>query len=254
MWPRIGPIPTYAITYAVAIVVHFWLSKGAARRLGLNRRVWLAVSLSYLAGMTVGAKALYDIHHSQFRLWALLNPRHYFQGGLWGGLLAYIVIAVPLTMVLARPRREALDLVALSIPVPWSLAKLGCLLNGCCYGRASSLPWAVVFPEGPGSVPAGVPMHPTQIYEILAMAAILLAFRALRHDRWRGTMLFWFLMVYGFGRAAIDTTRGDTDHHVCIGPATMTQLVCLATGIAAAVLLVWWRHAAVPQSPPEGVA
>jgi len=195
-----------------------------------------------MEGMTVGAKALYDVQHRQLDLRALLSMQHYVVGGLWGGLLAYIVLAVPLALILAKRRRPALDLVALSIPIPWIFVKLGCLFNGCCYGKACSMPWAIAFPEGGTGAPAGVPRHPTQIYEILVMVCVLVVFKMLKYERWQGTMLLWFLILYGLGRAATEIWRGDADHHVYIGPLTLSQLICLiAAGVSILALYSWHR-------------
>jgi phosphatidylglycerol:prolipoprotein diacylglycerol transferase len=193
--------------------------------------------------MIFGAKLLYDVHHSQFDLAALLRAKHYQEGGFWGGLLAYLVLAVPLAALLAKQKRAALDLVALTIPIPWSVAKLGCFFNGCCYGRPSSLPWAIAFPEGEYA-PAGVPLHPVQVYEILAVLAILFIFRIVENDRSRGTLLLWFVTAYGFGRAATDVFRGDIDRHLYLGSITLTQLVCLAAGTVSLLLLtlILWRQ------------
>lgn len=237
MWPRLGPIPTYTVLYSVGILSHYSISYLLSRRLGLRHRVWIAASVCYNFGMIVGAKALYDVQHTQFDFRALFSVSHYVKGGLWGGLLAYLCLSVPLVLVLSRHRRAALDLIALSIPIPWVFAKLACLFNGCCYGRPSSLPWAITFPQGGAGAPAGVPLHPTQIYEILLVLCIVGVFAALKRERWQGTMLLWFLILYGFGRAAIEFWRGDADHHVYIGPLTLSQVICFAVaGVSILVL------------------
>lgn len=250
MWPRIGPMMTYGICYLIGFVLHFLVGRRAARHLGLKRRVWIATGVCYMLGMTVGAKALFDLRHAQFRLAALLDLEHYRAGGLWGGLPAYFALAVPLALLLTKRRRAGVDLVALSIPVPWIVAKLGCLLNGCCHGRACSLPWAITFPEGARGAPAGVPVHPTQLYEIAIMLAMLGLFAMLKSDRWRGTKLLWFLLVYGFGRAATDFFRGDNDLP-SQGFLTLTQAICVATGVLAllTLLLVRTETAAKPSAP-----
>ena len=242
MWPRIGPIPTYGVLYIISILSYFLIACLIARRLGLRHRVWLVVGICYMVGMTVGAKALYDIQHAQFDFLALLSTGHYMQGGLWGGLLAYFVLSVPLVLLLAKHRRAALDLVALSIPVPWVFVKLGCLFNGCCYGKKYSLLWAITFPEGAAGAPAGIPLHPTQIYEILVVLCVLVVFKILKYERWRGTMLLWFLILYGLGRAATEFFRGDFDHHLYVGPLTLSQLICLlAAGVSILLLFLWRR-------------
>ena len=237
MYPWIGPIPTYSILYILSIISHFLMCYFIAKRFGLRRRVWIVSGICYMVGMTVGAKMLYDIRSAQFDLRALLSIRHYMQGGLWGGMLAYFILAVPLALILAKNRRAAIDLVAMSIPIPWVFAKIGCLFNGCCYGKASSLPWAITFPEGARGAPAGVPLHPTQIYEILVVLCIIVVFKKLKFDRWRGAMLLWFLALYGTGRAATEFFRGDFDHHLFVGPLTISQLICLLAAGASIILL-----------------
>ena len=242
MWPRIGPIPTYGVLYIISILSYFLIACLIAKRLGLRRRVWIVVGICYMEGMTVGAKLLYDIQRAQFDLRAMLSIGHYMQRGLWGGLLAYFVLAVPLALVLARHKRAALDLVALSIPIPWIFVKLACLFNGCCYGQKCSLPWAITFPEGAAGAPAGIPLHPTQIYEILVVLCILVVFKVLKYERWRGTMLLWFLILYGLGRAATEIFRGDFDHHLYIGGLTLSQLICLVAASVSILLLFLWRR------------
>ena len=242
MWPNIGPIPTYGLLYFLGIIVHFCVSRGVARRLGLKRRVWIVVSVWYYVAMTLGAKALYDIRHSDLDLRALFTPEHYMKVGLWGGLLVHLVLAVPLALLLSRRRRSALDLIALSIPIPLALAKIGCFLSGCCYGRPSSLPWAIAFPVGSLASPAGVRLHPTQLYELAVMAVTLLVLKSLRHDRWQGTRLLWFLAIYGLGRAATDMFRGDTERYLYLGPLTLTQVVCLTASAVSILSLILWTR------------
>jgi phosphatidylglycerol:prolipoprotein diacylglycerol transferase len=242
MYPRIGPVPTYSIFYLLSILSHFLVCYFIAKKLRLRRRVWIVVGVCYMLGMTVGAKVLYDIQHSQFDFRALVSIKHYMRGGLWGGLLAYFILALPLVLILARNKLSALDLVAMAIPVPWIFAKIGCFCNGCCYGKESSGPWAMAFPEGARGAPPNIPLHPTQIYEILVVICVLIVFKKLNYKRWRGTMLLWFLALYGTGRAATEFFRGDADHHLFVGPLTLSQLICLiSAGVSIILLNLWCR-------------
>jgi len=242
MYPKIGPVATFGVLYLIGIILHFLISWRIAKRYGLKRRVWIVVSVCYLVGMTLGAKLLYDLRHGSVDVTALFQAEHYLQGGLWGGLLAYWAMAVPAVLLLAQDRRSALDLVGLSIPIPWIAAKLGCLLHGDCYGKPCSLPWAITFPEGARGAPAGIPLHPTQLYEVGIMLVILLVFARLKSDRWRGTRLLWFLLIYGFGRAATDFLRGDTESYLYPGLLTLTQLLCIIAGVVALLVLAFLRH------------
>ena len=151
---------------------------------------------------------------------------------------AYLALAIPAAILLSARQAAVLDLVALTIPIPWMLAKLGCLLNGCCYGRPTTLPWAVTFPPAARHAPPGVALHPTQLYEIGIMLILLLIFFALRSDRWRGTKLLWFLLIYGLGRAATDFFRGDTEGPLYLGLLGLTQLLSLIAAAGALVVLM----------------
>lgn len=241
----------YGILYLAGILSHFFVSARISGRLGVSRRVWIIVSICYLVGMTLGAKMLYDIRHSQFDIGALVSTEHYLREGLWGGLFAYFVLAAPAAFFFAKRKPPALDLVALSVPIPWIFAKVGCLLNGCCYGRACNLPWAITLSEAAGEAPAGVPLHPTQVYEILVMVGILAVFRAVKHERWQGTMLFWFLILYGFGRAGTDVFRGDVYRYLHVGPITLTQLVCLSVAIVSVLILCFLKRRQENLPPPN---
>lgn len=236
MWPRIGSVPTYGILYILGFVAHLLIARRLASKFGLRRRVWIAASVCYMIGMIPGAKFLFHVRLGEFDPMVIFSAKHYVQGGLWGGLLAYVILAIPVTLLLARNRKAALDLVAVSVPIPWTMAKLGCLLNGCCFGKPCSLPWGIIFPEG--GAPAGVPVHPTQIYEIIIMGLLVVVFRLLQSERWRGTMLLWFVGIYGFGRAAIDIFRGDADRYIYIGSLTLTQLICAAAAVVSITMLL----------------
>lgn len=252
MWPFIGPIPTYGIFYFGGIILHFIVGWRIAKHSGLKRRVWIVAGMCYMLAMTVGAKILFDLSVSDLDFSALLTLQRWTRGGLWGGLLAYFPLAISAVLILSDRKAAALDLVAASVPGPWIMAKLGCFFNGCCYGRPCSLPWAVTFPEGARGAPAGVPLHPTQLYEILLMAAILAVFKLLASDRWRGTKLLWFLALYGLGRALTDFLRGDAERPHAIETLTMTQRICLgAAAVAFVVLVIFWRIQSSPTFPRE---
>ena len=250
MWPMIGPIRTYGLLYFTGMILHFVVGWRIARRRGLRRRVWIAASVCYLLGMTFGAKILYDIRQGNFQAEALLRAEHYQAGGLWGGLLVYFALAVPLIPLLARRRSDGLDLTAETVPIPWIAAKIGCFLNGCCHGRPCSLPWSVTFPEGARGAPAGIPLHPSQLYEVGLMVMIVLVLATRRSDRWRGTKLLWFLILYGLGRAGTDFLRGDAADQLHLGPLSLTQMLCLIAAVAALLALLWTSR---PSNGPSQV-
>jgi phosphatidylglycerol:prolipoprotein diacylglycerol transferase len=209
--------------------------------------VGILLGLAFAFGMVVGAKILYDILQGAVVPANYLKPSHYLGGGLFGGPLAYLAIVTPAALLFARDRRRALDLIALTLPIPMIVAKVACFANGCCYGVRCDLPWAVTFP--PGAVaPAGIPRHPTALYEIAVLLVILAIFvfpRPATHTRWRpaGSLLGWFVALYGLGRPLTEVFRGDDRGLPVFGPFTPSQLLCLAAGVIATctLLFVWTR-------------
>ncbi len=242
MWPKIGPVPIYGTLHLLGFVVFFLISRRAAKRLDLRRRVWITVSVCYIMGTIPGAKYLYHVRRLEFDPTVIFSAKHYIQGGMWGGLVVYFPLAIAVMLLVARNKKAALDLVAVSLPIPWAMGKLGCLFNGCCHGKACSLPWAITLREGTSAALVGIPVHPTQIYEILLMGLLVFVFKLLRGERWRGTMLLWFVGIYGFGRATIDMFRGDADHLIYIGPITLTQMICLAAAVVSIGILFLSRR------------
>ena len=118
MCPKLAGVPAYSIFYTAGIVLHLILCLVLARRLCVEWRARIAVLACYLFGMTVGAKALYDLRVGGFSFAALAQPSHYAAGGLWGGPLVYLALSVPLAWLLSTRKRAALDLTVLTLPAP----------------------------------------------------------------------------------------------------------------------------------------
>jgi len=232
----------YAVFYTAGMLSHLLLGLLLARRMNLPKRLATALSAVYVLAMTVGAKALYDLQHGHFQPAALLSLQHFIEGGMWGGPLVYLGLSVLISLALWRNRWATLDLAVLSLPVPLMLSKLACFCQGCCHGRACPWPWALTFPQG-GSAPAGTPIHPTQLYEIAVLALILFLLLRLNRDRWRGTLLAWFLLLYGSGRALTEIWRGDLQERLSLGPLSHSQWLCVAAAaVSAGILLIRARR------------
>lgn len=249
MIPKIGAIDSYWYFYLGAIPVHALVAFVVARQSKVSMRGWALVTASYAFGMLVGAKALFDLIAGRFSLRALLSVDHYIEGGLWGGPVVVLGL-VAVSAASDRPNMaRTLDYAALTLPIPMCVAHVGCLVQGCCYGRPTVLPWGLRFPEGGPVAPSGAALHPTQLYEVVLLVVIMLVFsRARREPVWRGMLLPWFLAIYGLGRAAIEVFRGD--RQVSYAGISVSQVVCLAVGASClSCLALVYRHRAVTAPP-----
>ena len=119
-----------------------------------------------MAGL-LGARALYVISYWEEgfagKPWYEVFMIHH--GGLvfYGGLIGAVLTSVVYVKWKRLPPMKVGDALAPSIALGHVFGRIGCFLNGCCFGSACSLPWAVRFPAEHQT--AGQPVHPSQLYE-----------------------------------------------------------------------------------------
>ena len=133
---------------AVAFLFGTWLALRESRRLHLDEdRVVTVVLVALVAGV-LGARMLYVLEHvSEFRReWGSVLAL--WQGGLtlYGGLVAGVFGGLLAARRLGLPVWVTADALAPSLAFGGAIGRVGCFLNGCCYGRPTRLPWGVSFP------------------------------------------------------------------------------------------------------------
>ena len=158
----------------------------------------------------------------------------FWQGGLtfYGGIL----LAVPAGFWFAKRRglspMRAADVMAPALMLGLAFGRVGCFLNGCCYGAATESVFGVRFPK------LFADRHPTQLYESLFALSLFFVLRYLIAKRTRGAgeLSGWMLGIYGVFRIAIETLRDDA--RGALGPLSTSQLISIPL-IALGVFLVW---------------
>jgi len=167
----------------------------------------------------------------------------FWQGGLtfYGALL----FAIPGALWYCRRKRLDFlavgDLVAPYLMVGQGIGRIGCFLEGCCYGAPTAGPFGVRFPGH------ALARHPTQLYEMaadFAIAAILLF--AVAPGR-RGERLGWMLALYGAARALVELLRDDPRGG--IGPLSTSQLIAIPAIALGLWLVARARRGAQPGHP-----
>jgi phosphatidylglycerol:prolipoprotein diacylglycerol transferase len=156
--PFIGmKVPGYGLMLTVAFLLAIvWAARRAARSGGNPDVIFNAGFVALVCGV-VGCRGMYVVHYwDQFAyrgslaqiLWAIIDVRN---GGLefYGGfILSVIGVPLWLTLVEKVSLRWYMDIVAPSAALGLAIGRVGCFLNGCCYGNVSDLPWATRFPFG----------------------------------------------------------------------------------------------------------
>ena len=249
---HLGPVHlrSYGVMMAVAFLVGTWLGLREARRLGLDEDRLVNVILITLVASILGARALYVIEHlAEFRReWGGVFAL--WQGGLtlYGGIIAGTLAGLITARRLRLPMWVTADALTPSLAIGTMFGRVGCFLNGCCYGRPTTLPWGVKFPPGSfASLEFGdTPVHPSQLYNAavgLGLFAVLWAMR--KRVRTPGVLFWTFLVVFAVARIGIDLTRTyESDAMILRGavPLTESQLTSIALALFGALMILRLRR------------
>ncbi len=267
---HLGPLEVrwYGVFAALAVLAGYFLAARRAPKYGLNRNDAADLLITCVVVGLVGARLEYvrrfwnlyfaDDWLAIFRIW---EGGLVFQGGF--------ILALPAFWLLCRIRRwrpgDIGDLMALVVPVGHAIARIGCLLNGCCFGRPWSGPLAVAYPAHlnevlacqianghlPVDAAAPLPVVPVQALEALMCLAIggliwlLEKKQILRYQRFT-----LYMLLYALGRFCIEFLRGD---YVRLGGLTPAQTTCVAVVLPLTGAVILWsvwrrRHGTPPQS------
>lgn len=200
-----GVMVLLAIAFLVGWSLYFAKRGGYSRDFMLGAGLW-AVPLGF-----VGAKLVHLIDNMSYYLAYpsdILNPAGLaIFGAILGGVLG-VWVHCSLRRV---PFAPLADLAAPGIILAQAIGRIGCTINGCCYGTPSSLPWAVSWTHPDSYAPLGVAVHPTQLYELLwDLVVFALLWWLLRHRfRAPGTLFATYLALYSVGSFTIRFWRGD---------------------------------------------
>lgn len=214
---------------------------------------WLIVSGLF------GARVLYVVTYWKDSFaggpwWEVFMIQH---GGLvfYGGLIGAIAATLVYVKVKKLPPFKLGDALAPSIALGYVFGRIGCLLNGCCYGKVCHLPWAITFPnQSPaweqqfqaglvgGHAPA-LPVHPTEVYDSLLNLVLYIGLAWLyRRKKFDGQVFATYLVCYAVTRSIVETFRGDySSLHIHDG-LTPAQLICIGIFVGGLSLFILLRR------------
>lgn len=148
------------------------------------------------------------------------------RGGLswFGGLILGFICSVVYLRKKEISIYTFLDLMVPFVALAQAIGRVGCLLNGCCYGKVSK--YGIYFAAHE------LPLIPTQLYSSLALIFIFIILRLLQDRPHReGEIFFWYLLLYSIKRFFIEFWRADNE--IILFGLTLFQLIsfvifCLA--------------------------
>ena len=230
----LGPVKVhwYGLSYLAGLAFAWWLAARRASRPGavLNRSQVDDMVFFSAMGVVLGGRLGYILFYGGDRLlqdpmWALRvwEGGMSFHGGMLGVILANWWYARAHKLNFAR----LLDFVAPLVPVGLGLGRLGNFIGQELWGRPSSVPWAMVFPNDP----LQLPRHPSQLYQFALEGVLLfvLLYWFSRKPRPRLAVGGLFVLGYGCVRFLVEFFR-QPDSHIgfdALGWMTRGQLLCI---------------------------
>jgi phosphatidylglycerol:prolipoprotein diacylglycerol transferase len=265
---RIGsfPVHTYGVFLALAFLGAIMITVRLGGRDGLPKERIYDLCLWMLLASLVGSKVLMLFTEPEYRgnPWALVSLDFLRSGGVfYGGLIGAVVTGYFLMRRYKLPWWKTADACAPGIALGNVLGRLGCFSAGCCWGKPTGEPWGVRFTELAHEitgVPAGVALHPTQLYESIS---ILIVFGFLiwlhRHRRFSGQVILSYALLYSAIRFLIEFFRDDPRGDI-LGLTTLTglstsQMIGIIVGVTSLILLIRrWRNSGASDKTERRIA
>ena len=245
LWSR-QPITlhSYGFFLVVGFFLSVWLACLEARRRGYDPNIVLDLSMPLLLVSIVLCRILYFlVYPSQWRGWG-----EFLQ--IWNGGLSFhgaIVGALVTIGYFAWKRGVSYgtlcDIIAPGIFAGYAIGRIGCFFNGCCYGFATDVPWAVRFHAEGSNDPSAltVPSHPAQLYStglsLFLFGLMWWARKRPKFNRFPGELTIFLLALYGFERAFVEFFRRGATAPLVAGMEWITRAQ-LASVIAWIVLAI----------------
>jgi phosphatidylglycerol:prolipoprotein diacylglycerol transferase len=233
----------YGVMVALAVVVLIlWVVWQIRRGANISYDSLLTVALIAIPSGIIISRLLHIID-----LWSfyIANPGQLLGfGGLtiWGAILGATLGIWVYSRFTDFKFGYFMDLVTPGVLLAQVIGRVGCTINGCCYGRASSLPCAVVYTNPDSYAPIGVAVHPTQIYEIIFLLVVFgVLFWLRKRFRPEGSLFLIYLSLYSMWRLGIGFLRGDgTDFLFGLQQAQVVGIVILLIVIPILALRTRW--------------
>ena len=249
---RIGnfPITTYGIFLAVGMLLALFVAARLGQRDGIPRERIYDIGLWTLIGGLAGSKILMLFTENNVQVLSLdfLRSGGVFYGGFLGGVIALAL----LIRYYKLPFWKVADAFAPGVALGQAFGRQGCFSAGCCWGKATTLPWGVHFTEL-GHEYTGVPiygpngsdlyLHPTQLYESFFMLAVFAFLYYLhRKKKFNGQVLIAYAIIYSIFRFLIefirDDPRGDLFGLTSMTGLSTSQLISLIVAAGAIIFML----------------
>ena len=243
---RLGGLSVYAYGFflAMGFVAGAHSAVLMAKKEGISIERVIDLFFYTIFSAIVGARLLFVLIHYDFYL---KNPLHVFriwEGGLvfYGGLVLAAGVSIGYMWRHRLPIWKMVDLFSPSVALGLFLGRMGCFFAGCCYGKATDLPWAVTFTDPNSLARLNIPLHPTQLYDAVNGLAIFFFLMWMKRRKSFDGEIFWlFLLLYSVTRFLIEMLRDDPRGFLFGTLLSTSQAVGIVLAVVSFFMLFYLR-------------
>ncbi len=227
-------IHTYALLLMAGFFVGLMIARANASRYGLKKEQVVDISIWTLIMGVLGARLAFVVQELPYYI---QNPGKLL--GQFAGLTSFggVILGIPTLIYFAKrlkiPVWSLFDLFILPALIGFAFGRIGCFLNGCCYGGACTLPWAIPVEHSDHL------HHPAQLYETIMLAvASVIVWQIQKRSLPLGVTFGIGLALMGLSRFVYEFWRAGTSEQVKTGAATSTYIPGLPITDAQLVALI----------------
>ncbi len=226
-------IYSFGLMVAIAFLSASWMVSRELQRRKIQPSHAEGYPLAAMIGGVVGARLYYLGEHTEKLFRDPLGAIFGGSGLTWyGGVLGGAAAVLFLARRYKQPLWEVCDAFAPGLAAAYAIGRIGCQLSGDGdYGLPSDLPWAMAYPDA--IVPTDIPVHPTPVYEALAMGGVTWLLWHYRTRPWanNGGLMGLYLVLTGIERFLVEFVRTNARSVFGLTVAQVTSIVAVAAGI-----------------------
>lgn len=225
---QLGPIKIYAYgtMLAIAFLIGIYKTAFDAEKEGIKKNHIFDLGFYCVLSGIIGARLLYIVVNYKFFLENPIEIILFHHGGLvyYGGLIGAFIVSYVYVKKHNLPTWQTADLIAPYLALGIGITRIGCFLNGCCFGKKT-----------------GLFVHPTQLYELaycLLLFILLLVLK--KYKKFHGQLFWLFILLYSILRGINEIFRGDGERGIYWMLST-SQWIGIFTAAVAIVMLIKLR-------------
>lgn len=248
-------IPSYGVMAIIAYFVALWISTREGRRLGLKPYVIQSLTMWIIIGMILGGRIWSVIEHWELYSDNILQIFEIWRGGMvfYGGFIGGFIGGLIFIRMNDLSLTKILDIMSPGVALAIGIGRIGCFLNGCCFGRVTDSPLGICFPKTDfppafythlkkglitTSAECSLPVIPTQLISTVNLLVIFGIIWFLRKkETFNGFNFYMFLGLYGIHRFVIDIYRYYEGKALVLEVVTLSQFVSILMILASIIFI-----------------